>query len=63
MEVSLGVTILLSEAEINDIDLVSPLANTHEEVVRLDVSVDKRLGMDVLDTGDELVSQQQHGLQ
>lgn len=57
MEVSLGVPVFLSETEINDIDLVSTLADTHQEVVRLDITVNERFGMDVLDTRDELVSE------
>ena len=63
VEVGLGVTVLLGQTEINDIDLVSTLADAHEEVVRLDITVDEGLGVDVLDAGDELVGQQKHGLQ
>ena len=63
VEVSLGVAVLLGETKVNDVDLVSTLANAHEEVVGLDITVDKRLGVDVLDAGDELVREQQHRLQ
>lgn len=63
VEVSLGVTVLLRKTEINDVDLVATLANAHEEVVGLDVAVDEGLGVDVLDAGDELVGEQQNGLQ
>ena len=63
MKVSLGVTVLLGQAKINHIDLVSPLANAHQEVVRLDVPVDERLGMNVLNPRDELIRQQEDGLQ
>lgn len=63
VEMSLGVTVLLGESEIDDIDLVTPLPNAHEEVVRFDITVDERLGVNVLDPGDELVSQQQNRLQ
>jgi hypothetical protein len=41
MEEGLRVTVLLGQTEINDIDLVSTLANAHEEVVRLDITVDE----------------------
>lgn len=63
VEVSLGVTVLLGETEVDDIDLVASLADTHQEVVRLDVTVDERLGVDVLDTRDELVGQEENGLE
>mgnify|MGYP006976755015 CR=1 FL=1 len=63
MEVRLGIAVLLGETEVDDVDLVATLANAHQEVVGLDVAVDEGLGVDVLDTGDELVSQQQDGLQ
>ena len=63
VEVCLWVTILLGQSEINYIDLVAALANAHEEVVRLDVTVDERLGVNVLDAGDELVGKQKNRLQ
>lgn len=63
VEVSLGVAVLLGETEIDDIDLVTPLADAHEEVVGLDITVDEGLGVDVLDAGDELVGQEQDSLE
>jgi hypothetical protein len=63
MEMRLGIAVLLGKTEINDIDLVAALANAHEEVVRLDVTVDERLGVDVLDAGDELIGEKKDGLQ
>ena len=57
MEVSLGVTVLLCKTEINDIDLVAPLANAHKEVIWLDITVNEGLGVNVLNPGDELVGQ------
>lgn len=46
------VTIFLSQAEVDDVDQVSLLAQSHQEVVRLHVSVDEVLGVDVLDAAD-----------
>lgn len=63
VEVSLGVTVFLGETKVNDIDLVSTLANAHQEVVGLDITVDERFGMDVLDAGNELIGQEQDGLE
>jgi hypothetical protein len=63
VEVSLGITILLGQTKVNDVDLVAALANAHEEVVGLDIAVDERLGMDVLNAGDELIGEEQDGLQ
>lgn len=63
VEVGLGVTILLGQPEINDIDLIPTLSDAHEEIVRFDVTVDERFGVDVLDARDELVGQEQDRLQ
>lgn len=63
VEVSLRVTILLGQSKVDNIDLISTFANAHQEVVRLDITVDERLGVDVLNTGDELIRQEENGLQ
>ena len=63
VEVRLGSAVLLGETKIDHINLVAALADAHEEVVRLDITVDERLGMDVLNAGDELIGQEEHGLQ
>lgn len=63
VEVSLWVTVLLGQTEINDIDLVATLANAHQEVVRLDITVDEGFGVDVLNAGDELIGEEEDGLQ
>ena len=47
-----GVAVLLGQAEVDDVDQVALLPQTHEEVVRLHVSVDEVLGVDVLDPTD-----------
>jgi hypothetical protein len=62
VEVSLGITILFGETEIDDVDLVATLSNTHKEVVGFDIAVDERLGVDVLDPRDELIGKEQDGL-
>ena len=59
----LGVAVLLGETKVDDIDLVAALANAHEEVVGLDITVDERLCVDVLDAGDELVGKKQDRLE
>lgn len=63
VEVRLGVAVLLGQTEIDHVDLVAALTDTHEEVVGLDVTVDERLGVDVLDAGNQLVGQEQDRLQ
>jgi hypothetical protein len=63
VEVCLRITVLLGQTEIDHVDLVATLANAHEEVVRLDITVDERLGVDVLDAGDELIGEQEDGLE
>ena len=52
VEVRLGVAVLLGETEIDDVDLVSALADAHEEVVRLDVTVDEVTRVHVFNAGD-----------
>jgi hypothetical protein len=51
----LWVSVLFGETEINHIDLVASLSDTHEEIVGFDISVDKVSRMDVLDTRDKLI--------
>lgn len=63
MEVGLGVAVLLCEAEVDNVDLVASLADAHQEVVGLDIAVDEGLGVDVLDTRNELVRQEEDGLE
>ena len=63
VEMGLWVTVLLGQTEIDHVDLVATLSNAHEEVVGLDITVDERLGVDVLDTRDELIGEEQDGLQ
>ena len=55
MEVGLRVTVFLGQSKINHVDLVPALSDTHEEIVRLNITMDERLGMNVLDTRDELI--------
>jgi hypothetical protein len=63
VEVSLWVTVLLGETEIDNVDLIATLANAHEEVVGLDITVDERLGMNVLDAGNQLIGEEKDGLE
>lgn len=63
MEVRLGVAIFLSKTEINDVDLISTLSDAHEEVIRFNITMDEGLSMNVLDTRDELIGKEKHGLE
>ena len=63
VEMRLGVAIFLGKTEVDDIHLIATLADTHEKIVGLDVTMDERLGVDVLDAGNELVGQEQDRLQ
>lgn len=57
VKVRLRVTIFLCQSKVDDIDLISTLPNPHQEVVRLDITMDKRFGVNVLDTGNELIGE------
>ena len=48
VKMGLRVTVFLCKTKVDDIDLISTLANPHEEVVGLDVTVDEGFGVDVL---------------
>lgn len=63
VKMGLGVPVLLGQTEIDHVDLVASLANAHEEVVGLDVAVNEALGVDVLDAANELVGEQEDGLE
>ena len=63
VKVRFGVAVLLGQTKVDHIDLVASLADAHEEVVGLDVTMDEGLGVDVLDAGDELVDEQEDRLE
>ena len=52
VKMRLGISILLGESEIDDVDLVSSLADPHQEVVRFDISVNEVSGVNVFDSGN-----------
>ena len=52
MEMTLWVAVLLCQSKINDIDLVSTLANAHQKVVGLDIAVNEVLGVDIFNARD-----------
>jgi hypothetical protein len=41
MKVGLGITVLLCQTKVNDINLIPTLTNAHEEVIGLDITVDE----------------------
>lgn len=58
-----GISVLFGKAKVNDIDLVSTLAQTHEKIVWFYISMDKVFGVNVFDSRDELVGEQENGLE
>ena len=52
VQVRLGVTVLFGETKVDDIDLVTAFADTHEEIVGLNVAVNEVARVDVLNSGD-----------
>lgn len=59
----LGITEFCGETQIRHINLISMLPHTQQEVLRLDVTMDDALGMDVFETVKELIGENQHGLE
>lgn len=47
-----SVSVLLGQAEVDDVNKIAFLPQAHEEVIGLHVSVDKVLRVDVLNTAD-----------
>jgi len=52
VKVSLWVSVLLRQTEIDHVDLVPTLADTHEEVVGFDIAMDEVSGVNVFDSRD-----------
>jgi hypothetical protein len=50
--VGLGIAVFLSETKVDNVDLIAPFANAHQEVVGLDIAMDEVTGVDVLDARD-----------
>lgn len=63
VEMGFRVTVLLGQTEVNHVDLVPTFSDAHQEIVGLNVTMDKGLGMNVFNAGDELIGQQKHRLQ
>ena len=57
VEVGLRVAVFLCQSEVDDIDLISTLPYPHQEIVRLDITMNEGFGMNVLDTRDELIGE------
>jgi len=49
VKMGLGVTELLGETRIDDIDLISMFSNAHEEVVRFDIAINEVSRVDIFD--------------
>jgi hypothetical protein len=52
VEVGFRITELLSKTEVDDIDLITTTANTHDEIIGLDIAVDEVARVDVFDARD-----------
>ncbi len=63
VDVSPRVTVLLGQAKVDDVHEITLPTEAHEEVVGLDVPVDEVFAVNVLDATDELVGEEQHGLE
>ena len=63
MQVCLGVSVFLGKTEIDHIDLITTFPNAHEKVVWLDISMDKVSRVDVFDSRDELIGEEEDSLE
>lgn len=53
------VSVLFGQTKVNDVDLGTTSANTHQEIIGLDISMDKTPCVDVLNSANELIGQEQ----
>ena len=60
---TLGIGELLGEAKINRVEGISLPTDPHQEVIRLDIAMEEALRMDVLDSRDGLVGDEEDGLE
>jgi len=63
MQVCLGVSVFLGKTEIDHIDLITTFPNAHEKVVWLDISMDKVSRVNVFDSRDELIGEEEDSLE
>ena len=52
VEMTLGVTVLLGQTKVNHVHLVAAFSDAHQEVIGLDIAVNKVLGVDVFNARD-----------
>jgi len=58
-----GIAEFLSQAEIDGIKYISSLPNSHQEIVWLDIAMEEALGMDIFDSRNGLVGDEEDGLE
>jgi len=63
MLLCLRVAVLLGQAEINAMHLICLFANADEEIIGLDIAMDKILGVHVLDTVNHLICKHENCLE
>jgi len=56
------VSIFLCQPKVNQINRTFPLSNTYEEIIRLDITVNKVVAVEKLETLDQLVSKHEDSL-
>jgi hypothetical protein len=57
------ITILFGKTKINDINLICSPAKPHQEVIRLDISVEETFRVNIFHPVDQLVCQHEHSFQ
>lgn len=60
---SLGKPVFLGQTKVDSVYYVPSSANAHQEVARLDVAMEDVFGMDILDSRDGLVGNEEDGLE
>ena len=62
MGMSLWVLVFLCETKVDHVNLVASFADAHKEVVRLDVTVNEGLVVNMFNPGDKLVCEEKDSL-
>jgi hypothetical protein len=62
MLVCLGVAVSPGQTKIYQVNQMAMPPDTHDEILRFQITVDKGFGMNMLNARNQLISEKEHGL-
>jgi len=63
MEISSWILVSFGQTKIDNVDQMTSSTHTHQKVIRFDVSVNERSGMDEFQAGKQLIGEEQYGFE